>query len=615
MTPFEKSFRELRFKMTLRGVVFAVLMISMVVSMFVGAVRIPSSTANETAISAVKESLYTIAVCDLMAAFCLLGAVYLILDTFAMLIRNMTSSVKVYKMLKDPGNPHLKPDNRPAKLFVKSIIGYIIALGAAGFISVFCFCRSHSFLCTAEGDFGIKHLRNTIYNVTLDEKLESISTGYIDVMTFETCGVPYIDKLGSNDNCCWVKTADGVSLPITVLDKAVMQKLWERNEKRRENIIKVRYFKRSGLIESYEFVSDHRDIERFDLPKVGLELDDSFVVTRPEDMKEYGDIAWLVERNGELMHPKSESGSLPYSLPALTKALDIPAVEWDGREDITGTYTVTLVKVFTYPDPEGYSDPETEVLPVSDTVSFTVAGGSDIIKALGDEKLNITVDEKAFTVTMPKLPDGFARYVDIFLAQEMTGRLVGAEFGYNPYTINYDYAEGQTVNLRSISAHHKIYAYALDDEGNAVPISNIVEFDYMTDEDRSDEDERQKKLEFFEPVLQALENHDSAAIKALFSKNVIDNNADIDKSIEKVFKIYKGGKIDRDALYPYTEEYTSYDGKTQECYGNLWITTVEGTSCRIDITRCYKNGDIKDNVGMTYFSISDGETYDSFTIR
>ena len=91
--------------------------------------------------------------------------------------------------------------------------------------------------------------------------------------------------------------------------------------------------------------------------------------------------------------------------------------------------------------------------------------------------------------------------------------------------------------------------------------------------------------------------------------------ADIDKSIEKIFKIYKGGRIDRDALYPYTEEYTSYDGKTQECYGNLWITTVEGTSCRIDITRCYKNGDFKDNVGMTYFSISDGETYDSFTIR
>ena len=618
MTPYEKGLQSVKNKLILRGVLLGAALVAGIIAMAVAAIKTPLRVTDKTTIYAVRQALVFTLACDIITGLCLLGAVYLILDTAAMLIRNKTSSVKVYKQLKDPGNPYLKPDRRCAGMLLKSILIYLLALGAAGLIMAFSFCEAHAFLSTGKGDFGLGHLRNTLYKVAVDEGVGSTKTTYIDELEFKSCPVPLFDKLGTEKNAYWITAEDGTRLPVTVLDKSVLTSFWEKNRKRREHLLKIKYYRYSGLIESYEFVADRRDMESFDLPQVELKSADDLTVTRPADMSQYGELAWAVEKDGELLHGEGVDDELPYTLKAESDSFSIMENSSIAGKDMVGTYTVTLVKIYTYPGTVGTDEVDTEVLPVSDTVTFTIAGGEDIIKALGDEKIELAVDEKNFKVTLPSLPDTLQSYStlsEIYFAAELSGRLILPEFGSDPYIITHSYVEGQTIDLPVKSAHYKLYAYVLDDNGEPLIISKTAEFDYMSEEDAKAERERAEKLEYFEPMMKALENHDTAAIKAMFAKNVIKNNADIDTTIEKIFDIYKGGRINTDTLYPYTEKYTSPDGKTQECYGNLWITTDEGTDCRIDISTCYKNGDLKDNVGVTYFSISDGKTFETVTIR
>ena len=612
MTPYEKGLRAVREKMILRGVLNGVLMLAGILLMAAAAVKTPSRVAGDTSVSDVREALAVILACDVLAGLCLLGAVYLIFDTIAMLIRSKTSTVKVYRMLQDPDNPYLKPDKRCAKMLFKNIIGYLLALGVTGFIVAMAFCRSHSFLSTGEGGVGVSHIRNTLFYTFLDEKLGKTETVYIGELEFESCPVPLYDKFGSEENYYWITADNGTKIPVTVLDKAVISKFWERNRKQRESLLRINYYKRSGLIESYEFVADRRDMESFDLPQVELELADDLTVSRPADMSQYGELAWAIERNGELLHGEGVDDDTPYTVAADTEKLDVFSVEGLKKDDMKGEFSVTLVKVFSYPDPAGYLDPEIEVLPVSNTVTFTIAGGSDLIKAFADKKLEIEVDEENFKVTLPKLPDGYSNFADLYLAQELSGRLVSTEFGSDPYTITYGYAEGLTISLNNKSAHHKIYVYALDDEGQAVAVSNIVEFDYMSEKDKLEEQERQKQLEFFEPVMQALEDHDKPALKALICKRIIKNDKDLDDKLDKVFMMYSGGKIVRDALYPYTYDYE--DGRIKQTYGDLWLTLDDGRTFRITLTVVSESKESEDEAGMNYFIFSDGESFESVTI-
>ena len=613
----DKGYIKLRNRIILRSTLFGTLILVGFISLIVIEFCVPYRLSSEGALGDAARALMMIAVGDAFAFLCALGAVYILLGTAAMLIRSITSSVKVYKLINDPHNPWLKPDKRPQKLLLKCTLIYTLVLAGAVAVSLIPFCRANSFMSTDSSEVGVGHIRSSLFYVMLDGDKGSTRTEYFS--SFETghSGVKLLDKLGTSEPHYYLTASDGKKIPLTVLDRMVLSKLFEKYDSQKNNLLKVEYYKLSGVIKSYEFVSDRRDIRDFDKPKVSLTAGEGFSVTRPADMADYGDIAWAVKRDNELLLPENAPKDRPYSVSAMEadtlKLSEHPEILGD---DMRGEYTVELVKVFSYPDPEDNDTPDEEAVAVSDEVTFTISRAEDVFKALGGQKITLGVDEKTFKVTMPKLPEGYAKYMDIYIAAEMTGRWVPSVYGDDSHTESFSYTEGGNCELPEHSAHYRVYAYAADENGGTVPISDITEFDYLSKEDKEREEKREKALEYFEPVLQALEKHDTKAIKAMLSRYITEHNPDLDEKTEKLCSLFGGGTIDREAiLYPALQHFEDEQGRYSEDYGDLWITTDTGGEYHLWMQTCYVNKNNKSNVGVIYLSLQDSKSYEECTIN
>ena len=613
----DKSYNDLKSRLVLRSIGFGLLVFFCTLIMLFSTLSVPMRIADEGALGKAMRGLAFITACDVTAGLLALGAVYLWLDTFAMLIRNKRSSVKVYKLIQDPYNPHLKPDKKPAFLILRYVLGYTATLALAGVAVVFLFCFSHSFMSTAEGDMGVMHITGELMKVALDDKAQATCTEYIEDFAPEGYEVTVFGKIKTGESRYYLTTMDGKKIPLTSLDKTVLTKFDEAHKRQKKSLMKLEYYKHSGIVKSYSFIEDRREIDSFDKPQVEITLGEGFAVTRPEDMEDYGEIAWAVTRNGELVLPDDIDYDRPYSVSAAESATLRLLENGELFDDsVKGEYAVTLVKVFLYADPSGNLPPDEEAVPISNTVTFTIAGGNDVIKALGGEKLKLNVDEKNFKVTFPELPDGYTKYLDIYLAAELSGALLEPVYGSNTKTESYPYEQGKTFELPIHSAHYRVYAYVLDDDGKEAVISEVAEFDYMSDEDKKKEEQRLKTLEYFEPVMQALEKHDTKAIKAMLSKATVGYNGKyLDEKLESLCDVYKGGNIKRDEiLYPYVSEYNDADGKYSELMGDVWLTTDTGCEYHLWVQTCLKNERNKDEIGVTYISLSDSLSYDVVTI-
>jgi hypothetical protein len=148
---------------------------------------------------------------------------------------------------------------------------------------------------------------------------------------------------------------------------------FERENCRHESgKVEIEYYKNSHIIKSYRFLgrvydSDIRSQEDVDqsYPKVVIKMDGTELY-RPQNMEDYGEIAWVIKRDGELVSP-AERGFAPYSV--LATYYTHTNIEYDIREN--GNYEIYLAKLIRKADARGlYRD--YSVYKISNTITFKV---------------------------------------------------------------------------------------------------------------------------------------------------------------------------------------------------------------------------------------------------
>lgn len=133
----------------------------------------------------------------------------------------------------------------------------------------------------------------------------------------------------------------------------------------------VEYYKNSKIIKSVEFsksVELSEDIASY--PQVSISMDDSWELYRPENMEDYGRIAWVVLRDGVLVQKNPDD--IPYSVNADHYVSTNLEEDRLIRED--GSYEVYLVKVIVTPDEEGLYR-NVSVFKISNSITFVIKDG------------------------------------------------------------------------------------------------------------------------------------------------------------------------------------------------------------------------------------------------
>ncbi len=136
--------------------------------------------------------------------------------------------------------------------------------------------------------------------------------------------------------------------------------------------VSIQSYKNSNIIKNIEFKTlddfSESEIEKF-FPKVEVTMDENYILTRPENMDKYGDIAWEVKLDGEVIKPYDNSIE-PYTITASHYVItDFLQDKKNFKQE--GTYEITLLKVFNYPDEQ---DKYTifETIPISNTITYTI---------------------------------------------------------------------------------------------------------------------------------------------------------------------------------------------------------------------------------------------------
>ena len=144
---------------------------------------------------------------------------------------------------------------------------------------------------------------------------------------------------------------------------------------------------------------------------------------------------------------------------------------------------------------------------------------------------------------------------------------------------------------------------------------------------RYDSDDKSEDLalrETLEKVVEAINNKDESAIKALISKASIDfeleQGADIDQEIKALIEIFGGQTIIFDSIDLNTTKQADqeYDGGLKRAWvqSKYMITTEDNSEYQLILGVCYEDVENKDEIGIFALSVIKGnieDTPDEFT--
>lgn len=576
----------------------------------------PETYIGENNLKNMKNILTTVIVCDVftvggVAAFTVF-IVRSIMLTRRMFIAKMRLENGLSELIKD-GELKTIPYS-PKGLYtvlaaetIFLVLFYAVVIG----VTVSSFLGVHSIMATDESDLDPVRVVRTIRDIEKDEDEQQIKKAVFKTpdITFKR---EYTTESGL-ESYCYLTTDDGKRLPISIKDakdmKTEAKKLIEGRY-----VINVEYYENSGLLKGYYFTDSNWEAKEYKNPRVEISIDEDFVLHRPKDMSKFGDIAWVIKHDGKMLTLETGDKEVPYSIYASyydsTDLMKHKAL----FDDEPGRYTAQLVKLFRYKDPETGRYDIFDTAPISDILTFEIASGGKIIQDLGDDKLEITFFEDDMSVHMPTLPKNYKQVKGLSLQVEVSGEKIMQNYSTETEVIEYQYAEDDIQKLSEYTAHYKVYVTAKDEEGNASVISNIIEFDHISQKDIEKAEEEKERDRYFSWLIDALEDDDVGAIKEKLAPSVIEHNDDrTESNIEKICSLFKGKAANREVTDIKLYDFTSNEDGSHICQGDVYISTESG-KYHIKLDTCDSSDD-SSKLGVLKISVTEINTDQSAFIN
>ena len=606
-------------KETLKDVLSTIIMFVGIVAVMLPLFIKPIRFTGVNILSKMKKVLTIILVCDAVAVvfyiYSIIRAIYII-NALLDLRRDMNDLGQTFS---DYGES-TKPVHQVYKALMFKFVISVAIPAIVLVVSLFSiFQASHTVMSTGTDENNPWRIMQSLENIALDEQEGKTVTVEIGepIITkasalFMSPGGRYSSGSEHTEEYCWITLDDGRRLPLGAGDaSSIGYQLFKLPKGR--YALKLEYYEHSGLIKSYSLVKSEWQAENYSMPDVEITIDDDYTLHRPENMARYGDIAWVIKRDGEMLRLYDYEEYDHYTTIATHyDSLDLNEKTFFHNEP--GSYSIQLVKVFTYQDVDTGLYTDIVTTPISNEITFTIKEvtkitGEEIIKLLDGKMIEITFDEADMIVQLPKLADEYDIITGVYLICDLSGIGHYDEYFDSRYEDEeYRYYSGEAIQLKEYSCHYKLYVAALDENDEYVIISNVIEFDHITEE-------LKERQEYFYDVLTALENDDTEAIKAMLSERTISVRDEVflNKNLNKMCEIYQGTTLDRENIDPYIYDYISPVNGGHLYIGELKVKTDCG-SCEIDLKTCLEAED-SSYIGVYEIKVRNLDTNDAIYVN
>ncbi len=360
-------------KRSLSDIVTVIAIAGAIILLYIPSAFIPASYVGEDILAVMKKTVIATLVSDAAAILCCLFLVYRVIREVAALLRSRRSLKELENSFSDRERAVLQMPHFGRNIAVSLIIcSFFLIVLAESVIHVF--VSSHVIMSTGEQDYGVKHTVEVLRSIVLDEQEGKAVTAELKGVELHSSTV-FISgsdtSRGRYKRYCWLTDNSGRSLPIGLADFSDILSETEKYSEGRY-IVRVEYYEHSGLIKSYSVESSRWEVEEYPLTDVEISIDDDLTLHRPADMSEYGDIAWVIKCNGEMLTLGSSREIHYFSINANNHDSLALAEHKALFKKKPGNYTAQLVKVFRYKDPETGLYTDFETAPISNELSFTV---------------------------------------------------------------------------------------------------------------------------------------------------------------------------------------------------------------------------------------------------